>query len=69
MNKGKGEPYSKRYMSDGGTLTLKTHDPSKGRRRMVGTIVAKNLEPKDNLQSKPVDVEAVFDADFSCGVK
>ena len=69
MNKGKGEPYSKRFMSDGGTLTLTTHDTSKGRRRMVGTIVAKNLEPKDNLQSKPVDVEAAFDADFSCGVK
>jgi len=69
MNKGKGEPESKRFMSDGGTLTLTTHDPSKGRRRMVGTIVAKNLEPKDNLQSKPVDVEAAFDADFSCGIK
>jgi hypothetical protein len=69
MNKGKGEPESKRYMSDGGTLTLTTHNPSKGRRRMVGTIVAKNLEPKDNLQSKPVDVEAAFDVDFSCGVK
>lgn len=69
MNKGKGEPESKRFMSDGGTLTLTTHDPSKGRRRIVGTIVAKNLEPKDNLQSKPVDVAAAFDADFSCGVK
>jgi hypothetical protein len=69
MNKGKGEPESKRFMSDDGTLTLTTHDPSKGRRRIVGTIVAKNLQPKDNLKSKPVDVEAVFDADFSCGVK
>lgn len=69
MNKGKGEPQSKRFMSDGGTLTLTTHDAAKGRRRMVGTIVAKNLEPKDDLQSKPVDVEAAFDVDFSCGVK
>jgi hypothetical protein len=68
-NKGKGEPESKRFMSDGGTLTLTTHDPSRGRRRIVGTIVAKDLQPKDNLQSKPVDVEAAFDADFSCGVK
>jgi hypothetical protein len=64
-----GNPESKRFKSDGGTLTLTTHDPSKDRRRMVGTIVAKNLEPLDDLQSKPVDVEAAFDADFSCGVK
>jgi|SRR5262245_20688227 len=64
-----GNPESKRFKSDSGTLTLTMHDPSKGRRRMVGTIVAKNLEPLDNLQSKPVDVEAAFDADFSCGVK
>jgi hypothetical protein len=69
MNKGKGEPESKRFMSDGGTLTLTTHDPSKGHRRMVGTIVAKDLQPLDGLKSKPVDVEAAFDADFSCGVK
>ena len=69
MNKGKGEPEAKRFMSDGGTLTLTTHDPAKGRRRMIGTIVASNLEPRDGLQSKPVDVEATFDADFSCGVK
>jgi hypothetical protein len=64
-----GNPESKRFKSDGGTLTLTTHDPSKGRRRMVGTIVAKDLEPLDGLKSKPVDVEAAFDADFSCGVK
>jgi hypothetical protein len=69
LNTGKGEPESKRFKSDGGTLTLTTHDPSKGRRRMVGTIVARNLEPLDELQSKPVDVEAAFDVDFSCGVK
>ena len=69
MNKGKGEPESKRFKSEGGTLTLTTHNPAKGRRRMIGTIVASNLEPLDGLQSKPVDVEATFDADFSCGVK
>ena len=28
-----------------------------------------DLEPLDGRQSKPVDVEASFDADFSCGVK
>ena len=65
----KGNPESKRFKSDGSTLTLTTHNPSKGSRRMIGTIVAKNLEPLDGLQSKPVDVEAAFDADFSCGVK
>jgi hypothetical protein len=69
MNNGKGEPESKRYMSDNGTLTVTTHNPSKRSRRMVGTIVARNLEPRDDLKSKPVDVEAAFDLDFSCGVK
>jgi hypothetical protein len=68
MNKGKGEPESKRFKSDGGTLTLATHDPSKGRRRMIGRSSPES-EPLDNLQSKPVDVEAAFDVDFSCGVK
>jgi hypothetical protein len=41
----------------------------KGSRRMTGTIVAKNLMPLDELQAKPIDLEASFDADFSCGVK
>jgi hypothetical protein len=45
-----------RFRSDGGTLTLMTHDPTKGSRRMAGTIVAKNLMPMDG--AKPVDLEA-----------
>jgi hypothetical protein len=36
---------------------------------MTGTIVAKNLMPLDDIQVKPVDLEASFDMDFSCGVK
>jgi hypothetical protein len=67
INNGNSE--AKRFKSDGGTLTLTVHDPAKGNRRMVGTIVAKNLEPLDGLQSHPVDVAATFDADFSCGLK
>jgi hypothetical protein len=63
------QPEARRYKSDGGTLTLTTHNPAKGSRRMVGTIVAKNLEPLDGLTSPPVDVDAAFDADFSCGVR
>ena len=69
MNKGTGQPESKRFKSDDGTLILTTHDPSKGHRRMVGTILAKDLQPLDGLKSKPVDVEAAFDVSFSCGVK
>jgi hypothetical protein len=64
-----GTPESKRFFGNGGTLTLTTHNGSKGNRRLTGTIVAKNLEAKDGLQAKPVDVEAAFDADFSCGVQ
>ena len=60
---------SKRFKSDDGTLTITQHDPTKGSRRMTGTIVAKNLEPLDGAQGPPVNVEASFDMDFSCGVK
>ena len=60
---------SKRFKSDGGTLTLTVHDPSKGSRRMTGMIVAKDLQPLDGIQAQPVNVEASFDMDFSCGVK
>jgi len=60
---------SKRFKSEDGTLTLTMHDPSKGSRRMTGTIVAKNLQPLDELKVQPVNVEASFDMDFSCGVK
>jgi hypothetical protein len=70
MVKIKGDvPDSKRFKSTGGTLTLTSHTPTKGSRRMAGTIVAKNLQPLDGLKSAPVSVEATFDADFSCGVK
>jgi hypothetical protein len=64
-----GNPESKRFFGNGGTLTLTTHNPSKGSRRLIGTIVAKSLEAKDGLQAKPVDVEVAFDAEFSCGVQ
>ena len=60
---------TKRFKSSGGTLTLTAHTPTKGSRRMIGTIVAKNLQPLDGLKSAPVNVEAAFDADFSCGVR
>ena len=60
---------AKRFKSEDGTLTLTTHNPTKGSRRMTGTIVAKNLMPLDEIQAKPVDLEASFDTDFSCGVK
>ena len=65
----KADVQSKRFKNDDGTLTLTVHDPTKGSRRMTGTIVGKNLLPLDGLQAQPVNVEASFDADFSCGVK
>lgn len=65
-----GKPESRRFFgSDGGTLTIATHNPVKGSRRLIGTLIAKNLEPKDGLESKPIDVDASFDLDFSCGVQ
>jgi hypothetical protein len=64
-----GQPDAKRFKSDGGTLTLTTHNAAKGSRRMVGTIVAGKLEPLDGLESPPVDVNAAFDVDFSCGIR
>lgn len=60
---------SKRFKSDGGTLTLATHNASAANRRMVGTIIASNLEPLDGLQAQPVAIEVQFDAEFSCGVQ
>ena len=68
---GNNEFISMRFMNneEGGTLKLTTHNTARGSRRFTGLIRATNLQPLDGLESPPIDVEASFDADFSCGIK
>lgn len=67
---GNNEFIAMRFMNDeGGTLTISTHNTARGSRRLTGVIRGKNLEPRDGLESPPIDLEASFDADFSCGIR
>ena len=67
---GNNEFIAMRFMnSEEGTLTITTHNTARGSRRLTGVIRGKNLEPRDDLESPPIDLEASFDADFSCGIR